>query len=179
MPIEPDIKQRIAIINDLLGKQIIKLFKVNDQYNYKYNANHEMSVKLPTKEETLIYDLIAKAGDKGIWNRELKEKTKAPDQRLTKITKSLASKKLIKIISSQQLDVPDLEMILDSLIYDGKVDKVTTSDGNNMYRAIARLVEGTGLMKTPCGVCPVRKNCSDVGNITPITCQYFGEWLSY
>ncbi|CAB0030544.1 unnamed protein product [Trichogramma brassicae] len=51
-------------------------------------------------QETLIYDLIAKAGDKGIWNRELKEKTKAPDQRLTKITKSLASKKLIKIISS-------------------------------------------------------------------------------
>ncbi|KAL7307131.1 hypothetical protein TKK_0000857 [Trichogramma kaykai] len=57
-------------------------------------------------------------------------------------------------LTTPKLEVTDVEMILDSLVYDG-------------------------LVKSPCGLCPVRKNCSDVGNITPITCQYFGEWLSY
>ncbi|KAL7307111.1 hypothetical protein TKK_0000841 [Trichogramma kaykai] len=266
--IEPVPQQRVDIINDLLRNHIIKLFRVKEKNNYKYNENHEMSVTLSkniTSEEKLVYDHIAKAGGKGIWNRELKTKTGVPDKLLNKMTKSLASKKVIKIINSvqepkkklfmlyhlkpstsitggpwytnqefdegfvsvlnqqcylyleqkrekakaqdlgplieknasfapsadvlkyimdmglttQKLEVTDVEMILDSLVYDGKVERVTTSDGNNMYRAIARLVEGTGLVKSPCGLCPVRKNCSDVGNITPITCQYFGEWLSY
>ncbi|KAL7307132.1 hypothetical protein TKK_0000858 [Trichogramma kaykai] len=89
--IEPVPQQRVQIINDLLQKLIIKLFLINE----KYNENHEISEKLSkniTREEQLIYDHIAKAGSKGIWNRELKNIIKATDQQLARITKTLVSK---------------------------------------------------------------------------------------
>lgn len=52
------------------------------------------------------------------------------------------------------MSVEDIEMILDTLIYDGKIQKTITAD-NILYRAIQPLVQLSGLIKTPCGVCPV------------------------
>lgn len=46
-------------------------------------------------------------------------------------------------------------MILDTLIYDGKVEKTRTGDGRNLYRAIKPLLNPPGLIQSPCGVCPV------------------------
>lgn len=54
-----------------------------------------------------------------------------------------------------KLSVEDIEMLLNALIYDGKVEK-TISEGNNMYRAIQPLSSSPGLIKAPCGICPVR-----------------------
>ncbi|XP_023314890.1 DNA-directed RNA polymerase III subunit RPC6-like [Trichogramma pretiosum] len=119
-----------------------------------------------------------------LYLEQKREKAKAQDlgpliEKNASFAPSADVLKYIMGFTTQKLEVTDVEMILDSLVHDGKVERVTTSDGNNMYRAIARLVEGTGLVKSPCGLCPVRKDCSDVGNITPNTCQYLGEWLSY
>ncbi len=36
-----------------------------------------------------------------------------------------------------------------------------------------------GLIRSPCGVCPVIKNCCDSGSIRPQTCQYFKDWLDF
>lgn len=47
-------------------------------------------------------------------------------------------------------------MLLNVLVYDGKVEKTFSGDGNNMYRAIQPLLNSSGLIKAPCGVCPVR-----------------------
>lgn len=80
-------------------------------------------------------------------------------------------------ISKVKLSVEDLEMILNTLVYDGKVEKTLAGDGNNLYRAIQPLLSPPGLIKSPCGVCPVRKNCCDVGDVTPTKCQYITEWL--
>lgn len=55
-----------------------------------------------------------------------------------------------------KLSVEDLEMILNTLVYDGKVEKILSSDGNNLYRALQPLLSPPGLIKTPCGVCPVK-----------------------
>jgi hypothetical protein len=52
------------------------------------------------------------------------------------------------------------------LICDGKVEKTLTagtagdqtSDQVKLYRIIAPLVSTTGLMRMPCGVCPVSEN---------------------
>ncbi|XP_043271485.1 probable DNA-directed RNA polymerase III subunit RPC6 isoform X2 [Venturia canescens] len=78
-------------------------------------------------------------------------------------------------ISKVKLSVEDLEMILNTLVYDGKVERILSSDGNNLYRAIQPMLSPPGLIKTPCGVCPVRKNCCDVGDVSPIKCQYITE----
>ncbi|XP_066598183.1 DNA-directed RNA polymerase III subunit RPC6 isoform X2 [Prorops nasuta] len=80
-------------------------------------------------------------------------------------------------ISKVKLSVEDLEMILNTLVYDGKVEKTLTEDGNTLYRAVQPLLVPPGLIATPCGVCPVRKNCCDLGDVTPIKCQYITEWL--
>ncbi len=52
-------------------------------------------------------------------------------------------------------------MILNTLIYDGKVERtiVAAADGSEdqtkLYRAVRPLIPPTGLMRMPCGVCPV------------------------
>lgn len=47
-------------------------------------------------------------------------------------------------------------MILNTLVYDGKVEKILAGDGNNLYRAIQPLLVSPGLIRSPCGLCPVR-----------------------
>lgn len=49
-----------------------------------------------------------------------------------------------------------MEMILNTLVYDGKVERILAGDGSNLYRAIQPLVTSPGLIRTPCGMCPVR-----------------------
>lgn len=80
-------------------------------------------------------------------------------------------------ISKVKLSVEDLEMILNTLIFDGKVEKTISSDGNKLYRSVKPLLSAPGLIQVPCGVCPVRKNCCDIGDVTPTKCPYITEWL--
>ncbi|KAG7202576.1 hypothetical protein KM043_009772 [Ampulex compressa] len=80
-------------------------------------------------------------------------------------------------ISKVKLSVEDLEMILNTLVYDGKVERTLAEDGNHLYRAVQPLLSSPGLIKAPCGVCPVRKNCCNIGDVTPKKCHYITEWL--
>lgn len=80
-------------------------------------------------------------------------------------------------ISKVKLSVTNIEMVLNTLVYDGKVERIFAGDGSNLYRAIQPLVTSPGLIRTPCGLCPVRKQCFDDGPVTPIKCQYIREWL--
>lgn len=63
-----------------------------------------------------------------------------------------------------QLTKEDIETILNTLIYDGKLERsIIASAGaagdssgqTKLYRAVNPLVETTGLMRMPCGSCPV------------------------
>uniref|UniRef100_V5H108 DNA-directed RNA polymerase III subunit RPC6 n=1 Tax=Ixodes ricinus TaxID=34613 RepID=V5H108_IXORI len=96
-------------------------------------------------------------------------------------------------ISKVQLSMDDIETILNTLIYDGKVEKTVVSAGAmgssskgagansadvvNLYRAVEPLVESAGIMRMPCGTCPVIRNCYEGGVVSPATCQYFKKWL--
>lgn len=80
-------------------------------------------------------------------------------------------------ISKVQLRVEDIENILDTLIFDGKVEKSSKGNDSKYYRAIKPLVSDTGLIRIPCGSCPVERNCSDIGAITPNKCVYLKDWL--
>ena len=73
------------------------------------------------------------------------------------------------------LSVADIETILDTLIYDGKVERwvtggvpAATDDATQpakLYRALPRLTRPTGLMCTPCGVCPVSRGGGTVQSV--------------
>ncbi|KAG5315786.1 RPC6 polymerase, partial [Acromyrmex insinuator] len=94
-----------------------------------------------------------------------------------------SSKDVLKYISDLgvskvvKLTVTDIEVILNTLICDGKIEQTLTNDGNHLYRAIQPLLNPMGLVKTPCGLCPVRKQCHNEGPVTPIKCHYIKDWL--
>lgn len=62
----------------------------------------------------------------------------------------------------------DIETILNTLIYDGKVEMtiiaakegtVGSVDGHmKLYRAVNPIIPPTGLVRAPCGLCPVSYN---------------------
>jgi len=88
-------------------------------------------------------------------------------------------------ISKVKLSVEDIEMILETLIYDGKVEKsviacaesTSVSGQMNIYRSVEPLVPVSPIMHTPCGICPVFDSCHPGGAISPQTCIYMKEWL--
>lgn len=85
-------------------------------------------------------------------------------------------------ISKVQLSVEDIETILDTLIYDGKCERtIVASVGDTgqskLYRAVNPVIESTGLMRMPCGSCPVFHKCYEGGAVSPTTCIYMKDWL--
>lgn len=99
----------------------------------------------------------------------------------------LSSKDVWKLItdlgiSKVQLSVTEMESILDTLIYDGKCEQsivAGAADGEQtkLYRAVNPLIQSTGLMRMPCGSCPVFHKCYEGGAVSPITCLYMKDWL--
>ena len=63
-----------------------------------------------------------------------------------------------------KLTVNDIKDVLNTLIYDGKVKDIlkvgsglSEGEDHKMYRLLKPLIPTTGLMRVPCGVCPVSK----------------------
>uniref|UniRef100_A0A3B4Z1P4 DNA-directed RNA polymerase III subunit RPC6 n=1 Tax=Stegastes partitus TaxID=144197 RepID=A0A3B4Z1P4_9TELE len=92
-------------------------------------------------------------------------------------------------ISKVDLSMDDIETILNTLIYDGKVEMtviaakegtVGSVDGQmKLYRGVNAVIQPTGLVKTPCGLCPVFEDCHEGGEISPSSCIYMSEWLDF
>uniref|UniRef100_A0A8D1KEE8 DNA-directed RNA polymerase III subunit RPC6 n=1 Tax=Sus scrofa TaxID=9823 RepID=A0A8D1KEE8_PIG len=90
---------------------------------------------------------------------------------------------------SVELSMEDIETILNTLIYDGKVEMtiiaakegtVGSVDGHmKLYRAVNPIISPTGLVRAPCGLCPVFDDCHEGGEISPSNCIYMTEWLEF
>jgi DNA-directed RNA polymerase III subunit RPC6 len=83
-----------------------------------------------------------------------------------------------------KLTVQNIESILNILIYDGKIEKMTvapTENGikQNLYRSIKSILDASPVVRNPCGICPVFNDCHDEGVITPKTCIYLNKWLDF
>lgn len=119
---------------------------------------------------------------------------------LAKRTASYATVKEIKEyiknlgISKVELGLEDIETILNTLVYDGKVERTimstsTLSSSSSssaehvyLYRAIESTIltgKGSSFVRTPCGICPLIDNCHPGGLIQPLTCVYMKEWLEF
>ena len=49
----------------------------------------------------------------------------------------------------------------------------------HVYRAVESLLPMAGLMRSPCGACPVHRDCSESrGIVNPTRCTYIKEWFS-
>ncbi|PSC67959.1 DNA-directed RNA polymerase III subunit RPC6 [Micractinium conductrix] len=81
-------------------------------------------------------------------------------------------------ISKQALQEDDVERIINTLEYDGKIEQIEEDDGDRHYRMmLMRIPESTPLTSIPCGVCPVFSECVEGGKISPATCTYYQDWL--
>ncbi|GFQ98105.1 DNA-directed RNA polymerase III subunit RPC6 [Trichonephila clavata] len=88
-------------------------------------------------------------------------------------------------ISKVELKLSDIEKILEALIYDNKIEKSVSltnsstgeSGSGNFYKISKSLIISAGLMRMPCGVCPVYYDCGKDKPISPSTCVYMKEWL--
>ncbi|KAL4425784.1 hypothetical protein ABPG75_009800 [Micractinium tetrahymenae] len=84
-------------------------------------------------------------------------------------------------ISKQALQEDDVQRIINTLDYDGKIEGVDLDDdGVEHYRlALMKIPETTAFTSIPCGVCPVFNECVEGGKISPATCVYYQEWLDF
>jgi DNA-directed RNA polymerase III subunit RPC6 len=95
-------------------------------------------------------------------------------------------------ISKIDLSVEDIETILNTLVYDRKVEKTvmsnnitnscTTVEHLFLYRAVDSVLDvkqGSGIVRTPCGICPVFENCHPDGIVNPRQCIYIKDWLEF
>jgi DNA-directed RNA polymerase III subunit RPC6 len=84
--------------------------------------------------------------------------------------------------TSVALQEPDLQVLLDNLVFDGKVERM----GALGYRSVRGAVDregvgeegyGNGFSQAPCGRCPVFALCEEGGPVNAKSCVYFTEWL--
>jgi len=80
-------------------------------------------------------------------------------------------------ISKVALTPEDIEDILDTLIFDGKVERIYKGD-LVLFLSVEPFGGSAGLVCTPCGICPVAKKCSERGVVNPKSCVYMSQWLS-
>ncbi|PNW80376.1 hypothetical protein CHLRE_07g314950v5 [Chlamydomonas reinhardtii] len=88
-----------------------------------------------------------------------------------------------KGFSKVELRTEDIQTIVMTLVYDGRVDEVEPEgedDNDDHYRpAVLPVPDSTPLTDVPCGVCPVAGQCHDGGVISPKTCVYYDKWLEF
>lgn len=91
-------------------------------------------------------------------------------------------------LSKVDLGVDEVLQIVNTLVYDGKVDAHESRreqggpypDGTVYYTPAALAIpEHSALTSVPCGVCPVFNECHEGGVISPQTCVYYAEWLQF
>ncbi|KAF9949176.1 34-kDa subunit of RNA polymerase III (C) [Mortierella alpina] len=98
-----------------------------------------------------------------------------------------------KRISQVDLTVDDITMLLDVLVYDGKVERFIAqvdedwgdegdldNDSDWVYKAVTRDKKAESAWQDcPCGYCPVADFCTESGPVNPSGCTYYAKWLEF
>lgn len=89
----------VSAINELLQQELFDLFSQGDSYVYRLKTStSKQAVKGADNEEKVVFNLIEEAGNKGIWIRDIRIRSNLLNTQLTKVLKSLESKKIIKAV---------------------------------------------------------------------------------
>lgn len=147
--------------------------------------------------ESEFVDVLTQQCFKFLQQKALEAKKLSPDPLAHKNASYGSSQDILKFItdlgiSKVQLSIKDIETILDTLIFDGKLEMTVVADTSSsstsrgescrhkkLYRAVKPILSSTGLVRVPCGVCPVVDRCEEGSAISPSTCIYMKEWLNY
>lgn len=105
-----DINTIIQAINKLSSDGLIQVLNKNGHIYYK-----AISDPMLESGERLIFECIRAAGDKGIWTKDLKAKTCIHQAVMTKIIRSLESKRLIKSVKNTKNPTRKILMLFDTV----------------------------------------------------------------
>eukprot|EP00638_Chattonella_subsalsa_P001039 CAMPEP_0117745418 /NCGR_PEP_ID=MMETSP0947-20121206/7344_1 /TAXON_ID=44440 /ORGANISM="Chattonella subsalsa, Strain CCMP2191" /LENGTH=292 /DNA_ID=CAMNT_0005562557 /DNA_START=23 /DNA_END=901 /DNA_ORIENTATION=+ len=96
----------------------------------------------------------------------------------------IADRVRVSGISKVELTPDEVELIVNSLVYDGRIEEVPanamllqTSENTTMFKASPVLSTFNNYTDVPCGMCPVVHQCTEDGVISPTTCIYMTKWL--
>eukprot|EP00933_Yihiella_yeosuensis_P024616 TRINITY_DN19089_c0_g1_i1.p1 TRINITY_DN19089_c0_g1~~TRINITY_DN19089_c0_g1_i1.p1 ORF type:complete len:328 (-),score=62.95 TRINITY_DN19089_c0_g1_i1:22-1005(-) len=94
----------LSIANYLLARQKLALLKTNNGKLMYKAVDAQVAAKFAGLDAhtRMVYQFIEKAGDKGAWSRSLKDQTRLQQHTITKATKELMKKQLIKEVKSVQ-----------------------------------------------------------------------------
>ncbi|XP_063726132.1 DNA-directed RNA polymerase III subunit RPC6-like isoform X2 [Symsagittifera roscoffensis] len=145
-------------------------------------------VNLEGEAEVEFIRIVLDQCERCLQERSDQAKEKYPDDSITRHHACFVSiaeiASLIKGLNVSKVDLKpqDIEALMDLLVYDSKAEKnvkgSTELEHSTSYKLIPSLLPPSGLVCTPCGICPVKKDCSPIGDITPVTCEYFNDyWL--
>uniref|UniRef100_A0A7S0UN05 DNA-directed RNA polymerase III subunit RPC6 n=1 Tax=Polytomella parva TaxID=51329 RepID=A0A7S0UN05_9CHLO len=90
----------IASAVNRLSNQHLKLFKQGNVLFYKLITSEDAKLKNLVPEELLVYQEIQKGGSRGVWTKDLRRKTNLTQPIVTKILKTLESRRLIKDVKN-------------------------------------------------------------------------------
>ncbi|EME32664.1 DNA-directed RNA polymerase III subunit RPC6 [Galdieria sulphuraria] len=83
-------------------------------------------------------------------------------------------------ISKEKLEIKDFESLLQTMIYDGVIERICKGTDLEKSTTVYRYCHHTSpfatLGEVPCGICPVYKSCSIDGVISPVNCVYLRKW---
>mmetsp|Transcript_12258 Transcript_12258/g.18570 ORF Transcript_12258/g.18570 Transcript_12258/m.18570 type:complete len:293 (+) Transcript_12258:48-926(+) len=106
----------VPIINELLRTNHIQLFLQGGVLFYRA-IEEAIAAKLEGlgPEQMLVYQICEKAGNRGIWTRDIKIATNCPQHTLTKTLKILEQRNLIKSVRSVTSKSKKLYMLYDTV----------------------------------------------------------------
>ena len=82
-------------------------------------------------------------------------------------------------VSRKPLSLEDIQAIVNTLIYDGKLIEVVSDVGSKYYQLATSLVDWNAFAEIPCASCVLEKQCDPEGGepYNPQSCPYLAAWL--
>lgn len=107
------LEMRKDAINSLMNEGKIQLCRRGSELVFRAMTTDNSALKNvnTSVEEKAVFRVIEQAGNKGIWNREIRSAIKLPMSQMTKILKNLETKKLIKAVKSVTAQKKKLYML--------------------------------------------------------------------
>lgn len=104
------------VINELTKQGRVKLFHQGNDLVYGFVSPEEAEkVRGLSGEHKMVLQEVERAGNMGIWTRDLKNKTSLPQPVVTKVLRLLETRKLVKSVKSISSKNKKLYMLFDTV----------------------------------------------------------------
>ncbi|SCU78832.1 LAMI_0A06172g1_1 [Lachancea mirantina] len=102
----------MALVQELLNKNLIKLIKQNDELKFQAVDFIEAQKKAAmSSDEALVYSYIEASGREGIWTKTIKARTNLHQHVVNKCLKSLESQRYVKSVKSVKYPTRKIYML--------------------------------------------------------------------